>query len=335
MGKKTVLRLRRLVITGCICAILSGSALAADTLIPVGQVVGIQMEIEGVLVAGLSDVETEAGSVNPAGDAGIRAGDVILAVDGRAVTSARELLERVNEGDGQAAVLTVKRDGKNRSVSVLPVRERDGQFRLGLWLRDGIAGVGTVTYVDPETGAYGALGHGVNDPETGILLPLEAGEVCRAQVVDVTQGRSGSPGELCGCFEPENVVGTVAKNTASGIFGMVTGAFDWVGAALPVAESGEIRSGKAVIRSCVDGQAVREYEVEICPAGIVAGDGRDLLVRVTDPDLLAITGGIVQGMSGSPIIQNGKLVGAVTHVLVNDPTRGYGIFIENMLDAAG
>lgn len=334
MGKKTVLRLRKLAVMGCICAALNGTALAAEELVPVGQVVGIQMDIEGVLVAGLSDVETAEGPVNPAAEAGIREGDLILSVDGWAISSAREFLDRVNEVQNSETVLTVRRDGKNLNVCVHPARERDGQLRLGLWLRDGIAGVGTVTYIDPETGAYGALGHGVNDPETGLLLPLDAGELCRARIVDVMPGKSGAPGELCGCFEPEAVVGSVAENTGCGIFGIMNGAFRCSGPALPVADGGEVRPGAATILSCVEGQTVEEYEVEICPAGIVAGEGRDLLVRVTDPELLALTGGIVQGMSGSPIIQDGKLVGAVTHVLVNDPTKGYGILIENMLDAA-
>lgn len=334
MGKKTVLRLRKLIAMGCICAALSGSALAAETLIPVGQVVGIQMDIEGVLVAGMSQVETAEGPASPAAEAGIREGDVILAVDGWTVASAREFLERMELGCGEETELTVKREGKTRQVCVCPVREKDGAYRLGLWLRDGIAGVGTVTYIDPETGAYGALGHGVNDPETGLLLPLDEGELCRARIVDVMPGKTGEPGELCGCFEPETVVGTVEDNTVCGIFGVMNGSFRCHGPALPVAEEGEVRPGSAVILSCVDGQSVAEYDVEICPAGIIAGDGRDLIVCVTDPELLALTGGIVQGMSGSPIIQDGKLVGAVTHVLVNDPTRGYGIFIENMLAAA-
>lgn len=334
MGKKTVLRLRKLVVMGCICAVLSGTALAAEELVPVGQVVGIQMDIEGVLVAGLSDVETAEGPVNPAAEAGIRAGDVIVAVNDRAVASAREFLERMEQLHSGEMELTIKRDGKIQSMSVCPARETDGQLRLGLWLRDGIAGVGTVTYIDPETGAYGALGHGVNDPETGLLLPLDGGELCRARIVDVMPGAAGEPGELAGIFEPADVVGTVEANTACGIFGTMNGAFQCRGPALPVAEAGEVRSGPATILSCVDGQTVAEYDVEICPAGIVAGDGRDLLVRVTDPELLAITGGIVQGMSGSPILQDGKLVGAVTHVLVNDPTKGYGVYIETMQAAA-
>jgi len=334
MGKKTVLRLRKLIVMGCVCAALSGPALAAEMLVPVGQVVGIQMDVEGVLVAGMSQVETAEGPVSPAAEAGIREGDTILAVEGWAVTSAREFLERMELRCGEETELTVKREGQTRQIRVCPVREIDGACRLGLWLRDGIAGVGTVTYIDPETGAYGALGHGVNDPETGLLLPLDAGELCRARIVDVMPGKTGEPGELCGCFEPAAVVGTVEENTACGIFGVMNGSFRCGGPALPVAGEEEIRPGAAVILSCVDGQSVTEYDVEICPAGIIAGDGRDLIIQVTDPALLALTGGIVQGMSGSPIIQDGKLVGAVTHVLVNDPTKGYGILIENMLEAA-
>ena len=235
---------------------------------------------------------------------------------------------------GTKAELTVQRGGRTQSVSVAPAVEADGSARLGLWLREGIAGIGTVTYVDPQSGAFGALGHGVNDAASGALLPLEDGSVCRAQVVDIIKGVAGEPGELAGSFEAGDTVGELEINSSSGIFGCMEGAFLRGGEALPVAEPQEIRNGPAKIRSCVSGQTVAEYDVQITRTGMVAGDGRDLMIRVTDPELLALTGGIVQGMSGSPIIQDGKLVGAVTHVLVNDPTTGYGIFIENMLDAA-
>lgn len=335
MGKRLFLRLRTAAVMVCICGALCGSALAAEELVPAGQVVGIQLDIDGVLVAGLSEVNTAEGAVSPAKDAGIREGDIIVAVDGRAVRSAEDLLARIACLDGDCTELIVERGGRQQSVSVAPAVETDGEPRLGLWLREGIAGLGTVTYIDPESGAFGALGHGVNDAVSGVLLPLEEGSVCRAQVVDIIKGTAGEPGELAGCFEAGDAVGELQVNTPRGIFGYMEGRFPCAGEALPVAEPQEIRNGPAIIRSCVAGQIVAEYDVHITRTGMTAGDGRDLIIRVTDPELLALTGGIVQGMSGSPIIQDGKLIGAVTHVLVNDPTTGYGIFIENMLDAAG
>ena len=317
-----------------ITAVCTATAFAAGALIPVGETVGIQMKMDGVLVAGVTDVATAEGTVCPARDAGLRAGDVITAVDGKAVHSAIELLDAVERLPGGAATVTVSRDGRERAVTVTPAREKSGGLRLGLWLRDGVAGIGTVTYLDPQTGAFGALGHGVNDPETGVLLPLADGDVCRARVVDVKRGASGAPGELSGSFDAGDVIGCINSNTASGIFGVISGSLGALGEPVPVGEPEDVVKGPATILACVDGQGVREYDVLIARSGMAAGSGRDLTVSVIDPDLLAQTGGIVQGMSGSPILQNGKLVGAVTHVLVNDPKKGYGIFIRNMLDAA-
>lgn len=334
MGKRVFLRLRTAAVIMCICGALCGGALADGELVPAGQVVGIQLDIDGVLVVGLSEVNTARGTVSPAKEAGLREGDIIVAVNGKAIHSAADLTECLECSGDSAAEVTLRRGGRLQTVSVCPATETDGKSRLGLWLREGIAGVGTVTYIDPESGAFGALGHGVNDAASGVLLPLEEGSVCRAQVVDVIKGTAGEPGELAGCFEAGDTVGRMEINSSSGIFGHMNGSFSCVGEPLPVAQPQEVRNGPATIRSCVSGQTVAEYDVHISRTGMVAGDGRDLMVRITDPELLRLTGGIVQGMSGSPIIQDGKLVGAVTHVLVNDPTTGYGIFVENMLDAA-
>lgn len=313
--------------------VLSAPALAAEELIPVGAVVGIQMNTEGVLVAETPTVETEAGPVCPAGDAGIRAGDLILALDGRSTRTAAELGEMLSELGEEPVRLTVERDGRRLQFDVTPARQTDGSRRLGLWLRDGIAGVGTVTYYDPDTGAYGALGHGVNDVQTGVLLPLGSGSVCAARVVDVKMGAVGTPGALAGVFDMTRPLGSIEINCPCGIFGIMDRPMSGLGPALPVAGEEEIENGPAVILSTVSGDGVQEFDVHI--SRTAAGDeSRALNIRVTDPELLQLTGGIVQGMSGSPIIQDGKLVGAVTHVLVNDPTRGYGIPIGDMLAAA-
>ena len=199
-----------------------------------------------------------------------------------------------------------------------------------------MAGIGTLTYCDPASGAFGALGHGVNDVDTSLLLPLESGGLMYAQVADVKKGLSGEPGELHGTFEVSRELGTLSANTKSGIFGCLTDPAMTQGLSpVPVAAKQDLKEGNATILSNISGDRVEEYQVEIVQLySLKDDDTRDMMLKVTDPRLLEITGGIVQGMSGSPIIQNGKLVGAVTHVLVNDPTRGYGIFIENMLDAA-
>ncbi len=333
MRKKFLLCLRTAAVICILCAVLSGTALAAEELVPMGGAVGIQITVDGVLVAGVSEVETENGTVSPAYGAGIRAGDIIIEVNGSRVSSAAELVKAAELASADGVELTVMRNGKKQICHVIPAQDTGGAPRLGLWLRDGVSGIGTVTYVDPETGAFGALGHGVNDMQTGTLLPVEEGTICRAEIVDIIRGEAGDPGELSGSFYAGEALGSIKANTENGIFGLMDISTEKLGEAIPVADPSEVVSGPATILTCVSGSEIREYEVEISRAGI-GGDGRDLMIRVTDPSLLELTGGIVQGMSGSPIIQNGKLVGAVTHVLVSDSTRGYGIFAEHMFQAA-
>ena len=214
-----------------------------------------------------------------------------------------------------------------------PALSRDGTVQLGLWLRDGVSGIGTVTYYDPETGRFGALGHGINDLNSGSLMTFTGGSITDAEIVDVVRGASGSPGELCGQPDKSCVLGNLERNTGSGIFG--TAELECETEAIPIATAEEVRLGPATILTTVDGGGVEEYSIEISRIYRQPEDHRFLLLTVTDPRLLERTGGIVQGMSGSPILQNGKLVGAVTHVLLSDSSRGYGIGIEDMLDAAG
>ena len=331
MGKRWLKWLPMAAVAWMLTAVSAVTAFADGALIPVGETVGIQIEMEGVLVAGLTDVQTDAGAVSPAEDAGLRAGDMIIAVDGRSVDTAAELIAAVEGMNGSPVAVTVRRDRGTLCLNVTPARETGGDLRLGLWLRDGVAGIGTVTYIDPATGAFGALGHGVNDVETGVLLPVADGDVCRAQIVDVKRGACGAPGELAGSFDPGDVIGCISTNTPCGIFGTITGSLGALRPAMPVGGEEDVVKGPATILACVAGQKVAEYDVEIARTGMAAGSGRDLTVHVTDPELLARTGGIVQGMSGSPILQNGKLVGAVTHVCVIAfmPTGDYcfmGIF---------
>ena len=301
------------------------SAGAEQLLIPVGRIIGITVSDDTLTVAAFDDTCGAA-----ARDAGLKIGDRIEAMEGIPVTSATDI-KALLKNCGEDIELTVIRGSKKQTLRLQPQQTAEGP-RLGVYLRQGIAGIGTVTFYDPDTKTFGSLGHGVNDPR-GALLPLKSGSVYEASVQSVRKGCSGDPGQLRGCAEAGQSIGQLKKNTPQGIFG--TAPKGWPGEPLPVAAYSDVHTGKAMIRSTVAGETVQEYSVEILkiyPQD--RPDCRNFLIKVTDPALLTATGGIVQGMSGSPIIQDGKLVGAVTHVLVNDPTTGYGIFIENMLDAA-
>ena len=329
--------MRKAAVPGAALALLlvlavPAAALEAEALVPVGSTVGIRLETGGVTVAGINDVQTENGPVRPAEAAGLKSGDIITGIGGRATPGAAEFLTAVSEFDGSEVELTVLRGGSTVNFHVTPARSTDGAYQLGVWLRDGVSGIGTVTFYDPASGTYGALGHGICDPDSGELVPFACGGLTAASVVDVIRGAAGTPGELCGQFESDCACGTVEKNTAAGIFG--SGDFGGNSRAVPVAAEEETKLGPATILANVDGEAVEEFSVEISRIYHGGDDHRFLMLTVTDGELLSRTGGIVQGMSGSPILQDGKLVGAVTHVLISDPTRGYGISIQDMLDAA-
>ena len=306
--------MRKAVMTTLSCLFLAAAfptAAYAQTLVAGGQVVGIQIKTDGVMVAGVAPVETAEGSRSPAGDAGLRQGDFIMEIDGRAVDGAGDLISAVGRLAGKAATLTVLRQGQTLSVTVQPVLSREDQWMLGMWLRDGISGIGTVTFYDPATGLFGALGHSISDFDTGVVVPLGKGSISEAEIVGVTPGSPGAPGELNGCADMGRVLGSVDANTGHGIFGHS----DTPLPGRPL-ETGQVAAGPASILATVDGRTVRQYAVEINRL-YRDSDGQHLMLTVTDPELLDRTGGIVQGMSGSPILQNGKLVAAVTHVSVS------------------
>ena len=297
---------------------------AAELLIPGGQVVGLQLQNGTVTVAAFDDVHGSA-----ARNAGFQIGDEILSINGIPVACAEDIRSALSAGPACVEV-GIRRNGTARTLKASPRNTADGP-RLGICLKQGITGIGTVTWIDPATGIFGTLGHGVSDAR-GCPLQLTRGTAYHAQVISVKKGLCGEPGLLRGNANALDICGTLTRNTPQGVFGKT--AAPWRGEPLPVSDFDEIHTGRASIRSTLAGTDVQEYSVEILkiyPED--RPDGRNFLIRVTDPVLLSKTGGIVQGMSGSPIIQDGKLIGAVTHVLVNDPTRGYGIFIENMLDA--
>ena len=313
------------VLTAVLLFSLPFSAGAEHMLIPVGSLIGMQLQDGTVTVAAF-----EEGGPNAARSAGLRIGDEILTVSGHSISSAEDVREALEDAVCPIEV-TVRRGSKTRTLCFSPDTGSQG-LKLGIYLRQGISGIGTVTYFDPDSGAFGTLGHGVHDPR-GTLLPMKQGFAYEAMLTDVSRGRSGTPGQLRGTPETAEIFGTVLRNTPCGVFG--TTSRGWTGDPVPTARFDQIRTGSATIRATVKSGPPQDYSVEILR--IYPQDHsryRNFLLKVTDPKLLEATGGIVQGMSGSPILQNGKLVGAVTHVLVNDPTRGYGIFIENMLTAA-
>lgn len=332
--RRTPRRVLTLLLTALfwLCPTVYASADTPDTLVPLGSTVGIELKLDGVMIVGLSQVETGGGSVQPALDAGLMPGDIITSVGGREIKSAGDFLSAAQQLDGGDVVVTALRGGRSVQFNVTPAKNAEGGYQLGLWLRDGVSGIGTLTYYDPASESYGALGHGINDTDTGELIPVHQGGIMAAEVVDVVKGAGGTPGELCGRVDGEHILGSIVLNTDCGVFGALDCGAQ--GRELPVASESEIVLGQASILSNIEGSEVREYEIEICRVYRNTQDSRSVMISVTDPELLEATGGIVQGMSGSPIIQNGKLVGAVTHVLVNDPTRGYGISIEKMLETA-
>ena len=329
--------MKKQIITAAGLALLLSAGLAApvrafgEMLVPVGEAVGISLQCRGVIVSGFSEVDTPEGAVCPAQTAGLRPGDVITALNGQVILSGNEFIQRSAAFTGADVTLSVQRDGESFERTVSPRQNRQGVWQLGLWLRDSVQGIGTVTFYDPATGGFGALGHGVSLPEGQGLLDAADGAITAAKVMDVVPGQKGEPGELCGRAE-EETLGRIERNTPQGIFGECFQPLG--GEALPVADDSEIRPGAAVIVATVDGGGPREYAAEIVRVDRSGGETRQLTIAVTDPALLSVTGGIVQGMSGSPIVQDGKLVGAVTHVLVSDPARGYGISMANMLRAS-
>ena len=308
---------------------------APRSVIPLGRAVGIKLFAQGVLVVGLSDITTDQGLASPARACGLQEGDVITHINDAQVSSIEEVQTILQDLEGQEMELTVLRDEESQEVTTRAAQcSTDGAYKLVAWIRDSMAGIGTLTFVDPETGLFGTLGHGINDVDTAVLMKLQSGAITPASVAGVVKGVNGRPGELRGAFSSSQDLGTLYANTESGVFGHLQDPGTFTGTPVPVATAEEVHTGQATILANVAGTEVEEYTVEILKVYSNTSDTRDLMLRVTDPRLLEKTGGIVQGMSGSPILQDGKLVGAVTHVLIDHADRGYGILAQNMLDQA-
>lgn len=303
---------------------------AAARVIPGGDAVAVRLQSDGVIVLGFTDDAKD----NPARRAGLKRGDRIVSLGENEIRSSEDLSAALALAE-EETVLRYLRGNKEHRTAITVKKSSNGSACLGVLIKDCTAGIGTLTFVLPDCGRYGCLGHGITDPDTETLFPIGRGDLYPARITSVRKGAAGAPGELQGMFCSPSV-GTADKNVQEGLFGGLDPSLftqrEWV----ETAEKSEVREGAATIRCTLDDGCIGEYAVEIVRVyRILGGTSKNMLLRVTDEALLAKTGGIVQGMSGSPIFQNGKLIGAVTHVLVNTPDTGYGIFIENMLGAAG
>lgn len=295
---------------------------------------GMKLYTDGVLVIDMTDVETENGNVNPAKEAGIKKGDYIVSVDGREITTNEELGAAVEASAGNEMKFEIKRNGKTKIIRFCAALSKEtNSYKIGLWVRDSSAGIGTLTFYSPATGVVCGLGHGVCDEDTEELLELDSGELVTAEIISVEKGSSGNPGQLKGKFT-YSTIGAIDLNSECGIFSLLQGKLN-LSNLTEIALKQEVKDGDAQLLCTVNGESPKLFSCSIKKKNAAyLSPTKNLIVTVTDKELLNLTGGIVQGMSGSPILQNGKLVGAVTHVLIDDPTSGYGIFAENMLKTA-
>lgn len=308
-------------------------------LYPGGTSVGVRLSSNGVLVVGYSDIiKNDERSQSPAKLYGIEIGDLITEVNGRKVYTAKEIMSIIRNSKDEKISLVINRDGKEMT-KLVNMKKEDNEYKLGLWIRDSTAGVGTLTFYDDKSGKFGALGHPITDGDTNTRFTVKSGELLEASVISLRKGEKGMPGELKGIFTNEDSpIGSIEKNTQCGIFGCKKSNYLKQRGLepLPVASRDEIKLGKAKIITTIDENGPKEYEIEIVKKLDQDNPSpKSMIIKVTDEELLAKTGGIIQGMSGSPIIQDGKIIGAVTHVLINKPDVGYGIYIDWMLQDAG
>ena len=319
-------------------AVPVSSSAKQTMVVPGGKSIGVTLSTDGVIVAGLSDISLHNGKqASPAKDAGIKAGDIIKFFNDEPISSVAELSAAIKKSNAASCTVTLNRDNKTVKTSILPkISADDGQIKIGAWVKDAASGIGTITFYNPETKFFAALGHGICDADSSNILDVSDGEILSSTIVSVDKGTKGCPGELNGVFsESSNHLGHITENRQSGICGNVTDNFTLSHQPVQIAKKEEIKTGNAYILANVEGNLIEKFDIEIIRVIFTNNtSSKNMIIKITDSRLLEKTGGIVQGMSGCPIIQNGKLIGAVTHVFVNDPTRGYGIFIENMLAEA-
>ena len=300
--------------------------------VPLGKAIGMRLYTEGVLVVGMSEIEGK----KPYENSGIETGDKIVEVNNVEIKSTDELIQCVNSANGSSVEIKYINDKNEEEVAnITPAKTAENEYKLGLWVRDAAAGVGTVTFYEPSSGEFGALGHGINDVDTYELIDIANGEIVTTNIIDIVKGEKGSPGEIRGIIEGERTIGNVSKNTSFGVYGNMLDTTSLninKESELEVANRSEIKLGKAEIMCELENGKVEKYEIEIQKIFLDNNsDNKSILIKVTDEELIEKTGGIIQGMSGAPVIQNGKFIGAVTHVLVNDPQMGYAIFGDLMI----
>lgn len=301
-----------------------------NTVVVGGTPFGIKMFTAGVVVVGLGEVETESGPISPAADAGIKVGDVIYEIGGKAVATNEDVGRLMRESGGKSVSVVLQRKNIEFTAAVTPVKAvSDGNYRAGIWVRDSSAGIGTMTFYSPQNGSFAGLGHAVCDVDTGELLPLMTGEIVDVAITDALKGEIGSAGELRGVFKGDAAVGRLTINCEMGVYGVMKREPE--GRKAEIALKQEVKTGPATVITTISSRGPEEFQIEIEKVNLSLADTKNMVIRITDPKLLEATGGIVHGMSGSPILQGGKLVGAVTHVFVSDPKKGYAIFAENML----
>lgn len=312
------------------------SVLPKTTVIPVGNIAGVKLYTSGVLVVGMSEIEGKDNKTyKPYENSGIEEGDTIVKINNNTISSTDDLIKNVNMSNGEKVEIQYIHDEETKECSIMPVKTENEEYKLGLWVRDSAAGVGTVTFYEPSTQKFGALGHGITDIDTGDLLNIASGEFVTANILNIKKGENGNPGKIQGTVEEQEIIGKISKNTEFGIYGKIDNMSSLnidKSKEMEVALRDEIELGKATILCSLDNQSVKEYEIEITKIYKENNyNNKSMEIKVTDEELIEKTGGIIQGMSGSPIIQNGKFVGAVTHVLVNSATEGYAIFGDLML----
>ncbi|MCI8641574.1 MAG: SpoIVB peptidase [Clostridia bacterium] len=312
------------------------NVLPKTKVIPVGSIAGIKLYTSGVLVVGMSEIQgIDNKKYKPYESTGIEEGDTIISVNSKEIANTEDLVKNVNASSGQEISIKYIHNQKTAECSIKPVQTSNSEYKLGLWVRDSAAGVGTVTFYDPETKSFGALGHGITDIDTEQLIDISSGEFVTTKILNVVKGETGTPGRIQGTVDNQKNIGTIFKNTKFGIYGTVDNISSLnidSSKEMELALRDEIQTGKATILCSLENGKIDEYEIEIEKIYKDNNyDNKSMLIKVTDKRLLDKTGGIIQGMSGSPIIQNGKFIGAVTHVLVNNPSEGYGVFGDIML----
>ena len=312
------------------------SVLPRTKVIPVGNIAGVKLYTSGVLVVGMSEIEGKDNKVyKPYENTGIKEGDTITKINDKYISSTDDLIDNVNKSEGDTIEVTYIQNEQTKECSITPVKTNENEYKIGLWVRDSAAGVGTVTFYEPTTKTFGALGHGIADIDTGELLNIASGEFVTTRVLNITKGEKGNPGKIQGTIEEQQTIGKISQNTAFGIYGKVDNITSLeidASKEMEVALRDEIKLGKAKILCGLDNKNVQEYEIEIKKIYKENNyNNKSMEIEITDERLINKTGGIIQGMSGSPIIQNGKFVGAVTHVLVNNPKDGYAVFGDLML----